>query len=171
MPPPTHPSVGGKGESWVTFTSPHRTSYHNPKKYVCFEYITFFISEKTSDGMEKNEEIGKTENDRLRSSKGCKSSKNQHFLVGLIVIFLKSYCNILHESELVGVIGGCWRLLEAVEATHWKIKYLKFGCEGKYQKSRLPPFCTTFVHLHIYYINVPHLCGTFIHEDIFLSTF
>ena len=74
-----------------TFTSPHRTSYHNPKK---------------------------PENGRLKSSKGRKSSKNQNFLVGLIVIFLKSSCNVLHESELVGVIGGCWRLLEAVEATH-----------------------------------------------------
>ena len=96
-----------------------RTSCHNPKKYVCFKYITFFISEKTSDEINKNEKnFGEPENDRLRSSKGRKSSKNQHFLVGLIVIFLKSYCNILHESELVGVIGGCWRLLEAVEATH-----------------------------------------------------
>ena len=102
-----------------TTPSPYRTSCHNPKKYVCFEYITFFISEKTSDEINKNEKnVGKTENDRLRSSKGRKSSKNQHFLVGLIVIFLKSSCNVLHESELVGVIGGCWRLLEAVEATH-----------------------------------------------------
>ena len=103
----------------ITFTSPHRTSNHNPKKYVCFKYISFFISEKTSDEINKNEKkFGKTENDRLRSSKGRKSSKNQHFLVGLIVIFLKSSCNVLHESELVEVIGGCWRLLEAVEATH-----------------------------------------------------
>ena len=47
--------VGGKEVFWLTFTSPHRTSYHNPKKYVCFEYITFFISEKTSDEINKNE--------------------------------------------------------------------------------------------------------------------
>ena len=100
---------------WVTFTSPHRTSNHNAKKYVCFKYISFFISEKTSNEINKNEKkFGKTENVRLRSSKGRKSSKNQYFLVCLIVIFLKSYCNILHESELVGIIGGCWRLLEAV---------------------------------------------------------
>ena len=111
--------VGGKRESCTTFTSPHRTSNHNPKKYVCFKYISFFISEKTSDEINKNEKnFGEPENGRLRSSKGRKSSKNQHFLVGLIVIFLKSSCNVLHESELVGVIGGCWRLLEAVEATH-----------------------------------------------------
>ena len=50
--------------------------------------------------------------------KGCKevvkSSKNQHFLYILIVVFFKRSCNVLHESELVEVIGGCWRLLEAV---------------------------------------------------------
>ena len=58
----------------------------------------FVISEKTSDGMEKNEkDFGKTENDRLKSSKGRKSSKNQHFFYGLIVIFLKRSFNVLHD--------------------------------------------------------------------------
>ena len=55
-------------------------------------------------------------------AEGCKDvvkfSKNQHFLYVLIVIFLNSSCNVLHKSELDEVIGGCWRLLEAVEATH-----------------------------------------------------
>ena len=38
----------------------------------------------------------------------------QHFYFFIIIffIFLKRYRNVLHESELVEVIGGCWRLLK-----------------------------------------------------------
>ena len=56
--------VGRNWLSWTTFTSPHRTSYHNPKKYVCLEYITFFY---IRENLGWNIFFGKTENHCLSS--------------------------------------------------------------------------------------------------------